>query len=159
MSDPSDNPTVSRRSIGRFFAAVGVVLSLLFVGWEIRQNTAVARSDANSRTTQALSQLWMEIATDPNLFRVWSAWQEGRHGELDSADVRRLGMVLQSIMGLYEDAYIAGQYGVLGGSELSRFDSRPCSVFRRARPNSYLFGDVSGALTDEFVNYLESSCE
>ena len=44
MADSSDKPIVGRRSIGQFFAAAGVVLSLLFVGWEIRQNTVAARS-------------------------------------------------------------------------------------------------------------------
>ena len=40
MSDPSDEPGVSKRSIVQFFAAASVVVSLLFVGYEIRSLTA-----------------------------------------------------------------------------------------------------------------------
>ena len=35
------HPKLRWQAIGRFAAAVSVILSLVFVGWEIRQNNAV----------------------------------------------------------------------------------------------------------------------
>ena len=60
-------PTVSKKGIGRFFAAVGVVLSLLFVGWGIRQNTSQLRADASYSITASVNELSADIYSDPAL--------------------------------------------------------------------------------------------
>ena len=55
-------------------ATVGVVISLLFVGYEIRQNTAMARGQARQELA-ALNQEWLlTLGQDAEYEALWNAW-------------------------------------------------------------------------------------
>ena len=59
-------------------ATVGVVLSLLFVGYEIRQNTAMARGEAR-QDLAALNQEWLlTLGQDAEFEALWNkVWGAG----------------------------------------------------------------------------------
>jgi hypothetical protein len=72
----SKDPPVSERSAKRSTSAqairetlgfVGVVASLVFVGLEIRQNTAVARGQARHELA-ALNQEWLILQSSDSVF-------------------------------------------------------------------------------------------
>src|SRR5439155_24189458 len=80
-------------AISQLVAAVGVTLSLVFVGLQIKHNTgALQRNEHNSTMTQ-WSVIRMAIARDRDLAELMTA---GLHGEraLDAADQLRLEQML-----------------------------------------------------------------
>ena len=53
------------RAIGQVVGAVGVVASLVFVAYEIRQNTMAARAAAIQEIGIATADMWADISRDP----------------------------------------------------------------------------------------------
>ena len=52
-----------------------VVISLLFVGWEIRQNTKVARGQTRLELTALNNEFLERIRSDPEFSEIWrTAW-------------------------------------------------------------------------------------
>ena len=62
---------MSAKTIGETLAALGVIASLVFVGLEIRQNTAVARAQTRQALTEDLREFIMTLAADETLFEVY----------------------------------------------------------------------------------------
>ena len=78
----------TRATIPQILSAVAVGLSLIFVGLEIRQNTAAQRAETRQALTDASRELSLAISSSRELTRVWYArW----HPELDDG---RLGALL-----------------------------------------------------------------
>src|SRR3954447_18183855 len=81
-------------AISQLIAAVGVILSLVFVGLQIKQNTrAVQRAEHNS-TMEQWTVIRQAIAQNRDIAELMTA---GLHGEraLDAADQLRLEQMLQ----------------------------------------------------------------
>jgi hypothetical protein len=84
-------------ALSQLVAAVGVVLSLVFVGFQIRQNTrALERTEHNS-TMEQWTVIRQAIAQNRDLAELMTA---GLHGEraVDAADQLRLEQMLNEYM-------------------------------------------------------------
>ena len=76
MSDPSDRPAVSKRSIGQFFAATGVILSLVFVGFEVRQNSLMMRAQTRNEIARTVIES-LDSEREPGLADAFRRWLDG----------------------------------------------------------------------------------
>jgi len=80
-------------SIAQIVGSIGVVLSLIFVGLQIRQNTnALQRNEHNSTMTQ-WTVVRMAIAQNRDVAELMTSGLQG--GALDAADQLRLEQMLQ----------------------------------------------------------------
>ena len=75
--------------LAQIAGVAGVVLSLVFVGWQVRQNTAALRRNEHNSTQGEWSVIRMAVASDRDLAELVAG---GLHGEraLDAADQLRL---------------------------------------------------------------------
>jgi hypothetical protein len=107
------------RDVHQLVAALGVVLSLLFVGWEIRQNTRVARASA-VQTTQGQIVAWQtETALDDDWIRIQTFLTEGgTFAELSAEDRMRYNWVVASTVRLLETRYRQTQLGIMDPDDL-----------------------------------------
>jgi hypothetical protein len=80
-------------AISQLVAAVGVTLSLVFVGLQVRQNTAALQRNEHNSTMAQWSVIRMAIAGNRDIAELVTA---GLHGErsMDSADQLRLEQML-----------------------------------------------------------------
>src|SRR6202795_3241659 len=80
--------------LAQIFASVGVVVSLIFVGLQIRQNTAALQRNEHNSTMAQWTVIRMAIATNRDIAELMTA---GLHAErpLDAADQLRLEQMLQ----------------------------------------------------------------
>jgi len=80
-------------AISQLVAAVGITLSLVFVGLQVRQNTAALQRNEHNSTMTQWSVIRMAIARDRDLAELMTA---GLHGEraLDAANQLRLEQML-----------------------------------------------------------------
>jgi hypothetical protein len=82
-------------NIGEFVGAIGVILSLVFVGLQLRKNTE-ALNDANTETASSrvieLSQL---LASDAELARLWSTGLK-TIDDLDPVELTRFSSLMYS---------------------------------------------------------------
>src|SRR5664279_2197744 len=75
-------------------ASIGVIVSLIFVGLQIRQNTAALQRNEHNSTMEQWTVIRMAIAKHRDIAELMTA---GLHGEsaLDAADQLRLEQMLQ----------------------------------------------------------------
>ena len=80
-------------AISQLVAAVGVILSLVFVGLQVRQNTAAPQRNEHNSTMAQWSVIRMAITGSRDIAELMTA---GLHGErsLDAADQLRLEQML-----------------------------------------------------------------
>ncbi len=79
--------------LAQIVASTGVVLSLLFLGYEVRQNTSALQRGEHNSTMQQWSVLRMAIAENRDLAELMTAGLNGIR-PLDAADQMRLEQVL-----------------------------------------------------------------
>jgi hypothetical protein len=81
-------------AISQLVAAVGVVLSLIFVGLQIKQNTRALQRNEHNSTMEQWTVIRMAIAKNRDIAELMTA---GLHDErrLDAADQLRLEQMLQ----------------------------------------------------------------
>ena len=111
--------TVSKRSIGQFFAAAGVILSLLFVGYEIRQNNTIARAAAVQGTVEQIIQWQTEAAQDSDWMRILTSLQSGgRYADLSPEDRTRYHYFVQPTIRITENRFRQMQLGIIDQGDL-----------------------------------------
>ena len=104
---------------------VGVLVSLVFVGLEIRQNTAVARSQA--RTDLAtLNQDWlMGMASDPALFRSFQArWLDEPDAQLTPLEQQQAFLAMVAVVRRLENAYLFYEENLIPEEALGSYGMR-----------------------------------
>jgi hypothetical protein len=79
--------------VGEFIGGIGVIVSLLYLARQIRDNSRIERLNARYAVSQALSRAFDRLDEDPELYRVWVAARD-RGEELDEEDRERLGRFL-----------------------------------------------------------------
>src|SRR3977135_3466709 len=80
--------------LAQMVASVGVIVSLIFVGLQIRQNTGALQRNEHNSTMAQWTVIRMAIAKNRDIAELMTA---GLHGEsaLDAADQLRLEQMLQ----------------------------------------------------------------
>ena len=80
-------------NIFEIFASVGVIVSLVFVGYQMRQNTNQLERSENNSTMAEWSAIRMTLVNNRDVARLWS---EGLHddSEMDKTDRLRLESLL-----------------------------------------------------------------
>ena len=141
-------------SIAEIVAAIGVIVTLIFLIVGIRENTEITRVTAFDRNMEAVNQWRMELAKDPELARIWRSRED--LAALSENDHLRLVMLHGSLWGIYEKSYYAREYGLLGQAEWSRFETQMCRQINSMNPGSW--SPMTVTLTPQFVSYVEGLC-
>ena len=142
--------------IAEITASVAVVVTLILLVIEVRENTDITRASAYAHSIELLSDWRNATGSDPDLLRVFTAYQVGEAHGLGPDDRMRLELVLSGLWGIYENAFYARDYGTLGAAEWDRFGSRICANLQMGPA---LWEEmVRPRLTEEFVTHVESSC-
>ena len=112
--------SADRLGLQQSIAAAGVILSLLFVGYEIRQNTRIARAAAVQTTQGQIVQWQSETSLDDDWVRIHTFVQRegGTFAELSPRDQTKYAWVVGSTVRLMETRYRQVQLGVLSEDDL-----------------------------------------
>ncbi len=99
-------------AIGELLAAVGVIVSLVYLGIQIRQNTASLRSSTQQQLTQFSAQLNVALGVTPGAADVY---QRGLLApeELTGPEKAQLGQLLHAIPRILENAFLQHAAGAL----------------------------------------------
>ena len=142
------------KALGQAAAAGSVVLSLLFVGYEIRQNTAVARASAAQAFTQQIVDLNAVLIAEgfPQL-NARMIEGELRDG-FSSAEQFQIDVTHLSLLRIWESMYRAVQEGLVDPEllvPLSGSGPSPWTLpyFVQSWPQ------YRGAFTEDFARYFE----
>ena len=136
------------RHVAEFVTSLAVLVTLVLVALELRQNTDATQAASYAQSMDALTDWRLAIASDPDLASVWSDYMGG--AEPDDARIR---LLINALWGIYENAYYSWRRGIMGDSEWSRFERLIC----QRRDREFARG-ITNLLTAEFIEYAESRC-
>lgn len=118
-------------------AAFGVILSLLFVGFEIRQNTAIARGQARQDLAQ-INQEWLVlISQDVEFEALWNDAFGPAPRELSAAEDRRAQYIMTIHLRRLENVYLQYREGLVEKSALQNYGFAQTEMFRRPEFERY----------------------
>ena len=147
--DKNKGSTNLNKSISQLAAILSVILSLLFVGYEIRQNTAVARSEANNEFSTRTTELLVAVATDQRMSLLVSQIGDGKlPKDFSPEDHISIRYLLTAAVRNMEGAYRSSQEGIV----LEKPPNMPLAdndFFRST------WSTAKGKYTADFVEYFE----
>ena len=139
---------------------LAVVLTLIALILEVRENTNIVRASAYNQNIDSLNAWRMNISQSKELSRLYQQYVTGQTSEWTDDEEFRLWLVINQVWGVYEKAYYASQYGILGPQEWRRFERQMCasesqivglnSAQRRAMTRFFW--------TEEFAKFVKATC-
>ena len=90
-------------NIGELIAGVGVVVSLLYLAFQIRESRRIATWNAHLVISESIVGATADVAKDPDLFRVWQAVLVSPADASDE-DRERVGYILHQVFSAFENA-------------------------------------------------------
>ena len=150
-------------SIAEIVSGIAVVVTLIMLIAGIRENTAITRAVAYDSQMDSLNEWRQNLSQDEQLSRLYQRFVDGGVAELTEDEQYRLFLVLNQLWGVYENAYYANRYGILGPSEWGRFERQICATRGNMEANLSIsrrtWASSRQLLTDEFADFVESQCE
>ena len=91
-------------NVGEFLGAVAVLVSLIYLALQIRQNTTTVRAGTSAAISESLARFQEVVGSDPKTARLWIRGFGG-DPSLDSEDALQFGLLFASYMRRVENAY------------------------------------------------------
>jgi hypothetical protein len=145
-------------SVAELISGVAVVVTLVFLILGIQENTEATRASNWGRSVGAMIEFRQTIVNDPEVARIYTSWSAFDTTELDAVESTRLRQLIYMIFNIYEDAFYARDYGVLGESEWSRFRIQICTNWPRMVSSGFDEG-LPAVLTPNFMRYIDDLVE
>lgn len=92
-------------AIAEIVSAVAVIVSLLYVGYEVRQNTAAVKSTAYQSIHDAEDLFWQSISTDAELSALWDAGMAGGLQALQPAQRSQYTITVRRLIYLHQNVH------------------------------------------------------
>jgi hypothetical protein len=145
-------------NIGEFVAAVAVVISLIYLAVQIRQNTSSVRASTFHETASRAGDFTRAIAEQKELGRILLTGLGGLEQLEDDADRLRFVMLLTTVFRQYEDLLFQYRAGTLSSEswEAWRYSLR----FYFSNPGFLPFWELRRlAFTESFRKFVETERE
>lgn len=97
-------------NIGQALAAAATVISLLFVGFQIRQNTRATRAASHNNVSNSLNEINRMFAENADLTKIWIAGLNDRKA-LSPEEQWRFDSVLRAYMHVCETMFVQAALG------------------------------------------------
>ena len=141
------------RLLGQIFGALGVIASLIFVAWEIRQNTEAIRSE----TIQAISEQSYNIAAlivqNDDLQEAVYALREGE--KLSSQQNNKMSAFYAAGLRIHQNRFLQTELGILD-IETALFLGGSAPMYRRPHFTEWWEEVAKPVQTKEFAEYFET---
>jgi len=131
-----------------------IVVSLVFVGYELRQSTAIARSDAYSSFSSQIFELASNAALDKRLSGLFSQVNQGAlPGDFKAEERISIRLYQASAVRVWEGLFRSVQAGVLPEEALESAGSGILINNNFFRSN---WASTKRLYTSDFIAYFES---
>ncbi len=100
-------------ALAEIVSAFVVVISLLYVAYEVRQNTAAVKSTAYQSIHDAEDLFWQSISADAKLSALWDAGLAGGLDTLQPAERSQFTITVRRLIYLYQNVHYQRRKGVI----------------------------------------------
>jgi len=110
-------------------ATIGVLVSVVFLVFEVRDNSALTKAESYSASVVALNEWRLQLAADEDLSRLFVEFRKSGVQGMDEVEVQRFDFLFGSLWSIYESAYFAREYETLGQNEWERHRGVMCRMY------------------------------
>jgi hypothetical protein len=121
----SDWGSAKLKAVIEIGGAIAVLIGLIFVGVELRQNTATVEAATFQSLTDASSDWLMMVAADPDLLNAWTIGSADPE-QLDAADSTRYFLMSRSFWVRMQNVYSQWERGTLSNDDWQFYDEILC---------------------------------
>ena len=137
--------------IAEIVGGVAIVISLVFVGLEIRHNNAISRTEAYQRNLDALNEWRALVLTTGNAEAVLNFLSSGTIEEGKEAEIQ----VLQSVaLMVFDRAYFSYKNGIMDEAGWNRFYSILCPIWE----NQFKITNNINFVSQDFREFSSNVC-
>ena len=97
-------------SLGEFLSSIAVLVTLIYVALQIRQNTHATRATSHHAITDALNQLNFTIASSDSMTQIWIDGMEDR-SSMSAIMLEQFDALLRAYMHICDTMYYQAQVG------------------------------------------------
>jgi hypothetical protein len=141
-------------AIGEILGAIVVVVSVIYLASQVRQNTAAARADALRSFSIEVSNQFMEWGKDERLSELWlKIYHEGAsRKDLSGSDMMSISFMVISRLNILNAAYRSFREGILTENEFEQMLSTRVWELPFVHDSwSFYKKELSG----DFIDYME----
>lgn len=135
---------------------VAVIMSLLFLAYEIRQNTDTAAAQAMFELNEAARQTQFLEATDPNLVPLIIKAEQD-FDELTDEERYRFGRWVFAYLNLFESAWNHHHRGIISDADVEAWKTAYCNYMSRA--SFRRVAEATPTLRSRFLQEANQWCE
>ncbi len=146
-----------RKGLMELIGFAAIVVSLIFVGMELRQNTIASRAAAYQELGIATTGFWHQLANNRELNDLFMQVLYGDSDDyavLDRSDKQLLISLIVGSLRAYETVYLQVQLGLLDESAL---ESLGWENFRRSSFLEVMWPDLRPFVSESFAEYVEGT--
>ena len=148
-----------RKLVPQVVAALGVVLSLVFVGFEVRQNTKAVRGATLQAISDQAFDFAISLVQDDDWIRIITFLEQGgRLEELDPEDQTRFQWGAVASVRVMENRYRQVRLGVLDAAELEVGGGRSNTSWYHSQHflDYWQSRDQNREWSSDFVEFMET---
>jgi len=135
---------------------VAVIVSILILGYEIRQNTDTSAAQAVFELNESARQTLFQEATDPNLASLISKAEKDREA-LSERERYMYGRRVFAHVNLFESAWRYNRRGVISDAEMEGWEKAFCGYMARTSFRQVVKSDE--IFTPEFAEESAQWCD
>ncbi len=138
-------------------SAGAILIGLIFVGFELKQNTEAVEAATLQGITDASQDYLLLMAADPELGRIWRAANDDPHA-LSETDATRYFFLLRAQWQRYQNAYLQWQRGTMSDKDWTLYEKFICdpSGSTTAQSKRLLWSEHRASLLVDFVEFVET---
>jgi len=151
----------SVRIFVELLGAAAILLGLIFVGLELRQNTAAVQASTLQGIVDMGNNYLLETSLDPAFISLLNKAQADPD-QLDDVEALKIQRVLRSQWLRHQSAFQHWRSGTLADTGWETYSRFICTAVENVGPGTFQSVQAKfweferAALTDEFVSYVES---
>ena len=150
------------KSILEVLSAAAVLLGLVFVGFELRQNTAAVEASSRQSTADASVAWLLTIASEPELAHLWGIASKEPQ-KLSDTEAIQLHRLLRSQWIRVQNAYLQWKNGTLSDDDWNTYVGFICRTRTQAELNANAanlrvatWDNHKAVLHKPFVDFVEN---
>ncbi len=147
-------PLESIYYIGQTFAVICVIGSLVFVGFQLREQIEEARSNATRDTVRDMRSLFERIALNESLAELNARFNEGGHAALTPVEAARADANISSFFALWQNMFIEHRRNRLDET-LWHSMSRLMILMMSSKGPLEFWSTYKSSFTDEFRSHVD----
>lgn len=97
--------------VAEIIGALAVVVSVLYVGFQVRQNSAALEASSVQAVTDSIAEFAADVGGDPELTRIYFNGLSESGGELSPEERNQFDLLMLSVVRRFENAFFQFEAG------------------------------------------------